>query len=366
MENKLIPYEGFTPEQNAEVLNKSSVWAENGRAMTKNKIAIENEVRIKLEGLTVPTDITKLAEYDEERKGLRAWYAAMVDKRKVDTDKLNTYISSRMAPEKEIDAFLKKYDDALLEIKKTAATIKAAEEKAAAEKADTRAKFEALLNEHKVRNEELIQTTILDYYKRALEHPETNEITEPMMAKMAFNFGKGEVFNIIPPADMNEEQKAIWNEVTEGYSVAPYLTRYITLINDKFKHFSDDKKNATEAIAQATFESEQVVEKAKDEAELNNVMSAATAMAVSSDSLTTPHKALKKSFAVVMSETPTATELQEIDKAFLFVNGYTSMTRIKDMWKLTMLQKAAFIGKCKTDDNNLVVGNVEFKEVEKL
>lgn len=345
--------------------NRAIGWANIGAKLWENEVTIANKVKTTIDAAPLPTDITQLAEYDKIRAALSKTANGIADER-TSTDawqKLEAYKKRRTATEGELKTHLAEYDAALLPLKQKQAAI----DKAAQEKADALRRFRTSAtiqyNEFVATCNNMVANKVAELFERAIKNPETKSIDGPTMDKMKALYN---VASFPLPFDAatepDEEKRAILIDVFSAHTPEQYVNAYHTALELKFIDFANANAHSVEALAQNSYETEQTVQQVQEQETMSNV-GAMMAASVSSE-VEVYHKPLKEVYEIDMPDN--AATMVAIDSAFIALDGYNKMGRVKSLWNISMQQKAAFIAKCKCDDNALKVTGMVFKMVPKI
>lgn len=352
----------LTTAQTAEIEKRTTAWQAFGKQVALNEIAIQHSVTKRLATIVMPTDVKLLSEYDTAKSILSKLYNDTEEAIKKDTKITDDWKKRRRLPLADIEAFMAKFDESLLRLKQADAAVKQTEAAKAAELGSFRTAKTLEFIEFKASCDKLVNDTVTNLYTRAINAPDVTNISDGIMLSMKARLAD---FNFMLPIMLSIEVSPLPElllEIVKDYEPAYYTRYYHMLLEQKFATFTHDKQHPTESIVQAGYEAQEKainIEETKSLQVLTATISTATATPIIQD-----HKALKQTYALDMPNTPT-THIA-IDKAFIELNGYFNITRIKDLYNLKQEQKAAYICAEKSADPRLSITGITFKIVDKL
>lgn len=352
----------LTTTDNTElVTKKATAWQAFGHKAALNEIAIAHNVGVALNNYTLPTDPEKLQQYDAERAVLRKLLSDTEDEIKKDTYITDAWKKRRREPLVLIEGFIANYEAALLPLKQKAKAVQGAADAKGMALMRLQTAYIKQYAELVATATQTVNEKIADLYIRAISKPEIEAITPEMMAWMSGQLDENS-FKLNPITSANPDEQAIIDEVFGQYNPQGYVDMYHEQLLHKFATFAHDKKFAKESIDQTKYETQ--IQAQEVEADKELAVAAGSLSSMVDAPLGATHKALKEVYELAMTEE--ANSMIAIDKAFIVLDGYNKMSRIKSLFNITMKQKAEYIGKCKSGDNGLSIQGINFKKVEKL
>ena len=347
------------PEYVAKIQDENTVitqWQNMGSQFRKEELLLSIVPQSLKKRYPLPQDASKIPEYESGLKDLKEQLADVSGRRKTQTSMLDAYIKRRMTPEKEIEVYIAEYSAGLLQIKK--------DEHARIEKAANEAKYkETVLANYRTEFNQFCQkietditTTSHDLFVRALNAGRHVELTDKLLDTMVKQID----FVPVVPYDgiFDDDRKSLW----AIYDADFYRNKFRDTLKDKFVNFADALKAKTEAINHSEYETTEGLNKVAETAAIQQIeVQMSTMETVPVEIAFNP---LKEVWVIEMEATPEL--MVKIDTAFLLMKGYQNVTRVKDLWKITQDQKAAYLCKCKKDDIKLQFEGITFTKKDKL
>lgn len=361
MDTSLVPVVFTpTPAQISEATAKGEGWKGFGYKMALNNM----ELIFKASNLKppLPTKVEDIAQADLTLAALKKAQKELVDQRKLSTAQMDKVAGVLMTPEKEVDAYIKQYEAALLPLKQ----IKRNSDNAAAARTNElksyRENVQIQYNEFCANCEKAIQSKKSTVYAFALENVHVVDIQKHIKI-LQDRFTVKEFF-IGELKHDDAEKLAILKEIFDKFDPNFYVNKYRNELPALFADFATAKANKTEALLNQASQTQAANADINLTTTMNNVAAGLDAASYSPAPVVYT-KGLKQYYVVEMEHTET--NMVNIMRAFV-ANMVTAMPqlRVADCFNITILQMAAALAALKNLDEKFAPEKILFTLKDKI
>lgn len=358
----------LTDEQKKIMQEKGENWKKMGAAIYTQELKLQIWAQDIFKRLTLPTDSSKISQYEAHLKLAKADLEKLIASRKELTSKLDGVTSRLMTSEKSLDEPIKKFTNEIIKLKKDV------EEKNKKDQAK-RDEIKQIIEKVITYTAEAVSAKLREHvkllddsYKHALDQVPPEKLPEFLVKVKTRRTIKTEtiarptmtVFNV-----SQEELKALIDEHFKPQSPESLVEDFQTELDKKFSEYQLAWNNKAKAIEISNNDTQALLDGINQETQ-NAVLSAK--MHAASSDLSVEEggvKELKKVYVLDMEETQQ--NAMYIITAFTAnLNKCLSHLRVGKWFNLTVKQMGATLEKIKTEDNNFSVTNIKFKEIDKL
>lgn len=314
-----------------------------------------------------PESIKDIEKGEEGLKLVKAAIKQLSTNRIAQTEKLNTFLSKLIDPEKELKEHQAVLEAALINLKRMR------DEEAARLRKIEEAKIEckAHYNRELIRITTHCQNKVAELVNRVYEFclnedVKPSEISEKLPALIA------NVTELSFMVDVNNFQAGIVTSEfisqcrADAFSDFDYLTFVLDFQNkakEKFEDYEIAYINKSAAIERAKKEKAEAEAKAKREAEAASLVVNIHAKVEAQPQV--EYKGLKKSFEVDMDETPEAAAII-LTAFFANIDLCKKKTTVKNWFNFSVSNAITALNKVKNEDDSFAFTGLKFKEVDKL
>lgn len=359
-------------EKSPEVLKKREAYANLGEVIHRAEMDLQVKSQAAILSISkLPTKIEEIADAEVTLKAFKSQRVQIETDRKAVTVKFKPVIDRMMSYEKSLEEPEQKYGAAILSLKK----LHEAEEAKKMQVVDARKKLlefieKSLADANHVAYEK-INTQVAVVFETAIEMDITPaEIQQFILDSEASLTFKD--FEVLPPnvspkiLDPDEVKKTIAEKWI--YNAQGFVVMYKSALQNKFADYGIAYQNKQVALDQSRKDAEEKTKQLATEKENAEIAStlAAQSTVLEPDSVAIAVKAIKRSYAIDMLETP--------ENAIALMAAFVAnkkeclnkLGRVTKWFSVTPAQLGNALASIKNDDNNFQPAGVRFKEVEKL
>lgn len=359
-------------EKSPEILKKRLAYANLGERIHLAEMALQIKSQEALKSIeALPTEISQIADSEKTLKEFKSKRVAIETDRKAITARFKPVVDRLMAYEKSLEQPEQKYVAAILSLKKQHEAEEAKKMQIAEARKNLIEFVERKLAEANHNSYEKINAAVAEVFETAIELDIVPEDIAQFVLEAEDKLQYKDFVVEAPQVNTKlltaEEANAIilekWIYNAQGFEAV-----YHQQLHNKFADYGIAYQNKAVALEQSRKAAEAEEKRLAEEKETAQLAAslAATATPLETDSVGMPVKAIKRSYAIDMLETP--------DNAISIMAAFvankkecmTKLTRVTKWFSVTPDQMGKALCELKNQDNNFQPSGIRFKEVEKL